>query len=264
MGNQVVVVFSPPMGDSMAQTNLSSIITSCNPKDHKVVVCASGGEKEEPVDAMVSRWVQSDIQEALPALRMQQGSEQKTLAFFEDSGRLLAKNLLSKKKQAAKDKLDQKTTEALGKMGSGRYIVSAKKGEISSASVATWVMPASTEPPSVAVAISKDSSLQSLMQVGDHFVVNILEEGNYLDTVKHFQQDRQPGEDVFEGVSTLEIETEGVAGIAVTSACAYLTCRVLSRMDASDHTVICGQAVSGQVMREAPTAANYRKSAAYY
>merc|ERR1712039_348191 len=256
---------SPAMGDGVAQTNLSSVITSCNAKDHKVVVCASGGEKEEPVDVLVSRWVQTGIQEALPALRMQQGSEQKTLAFYEDSGRALAKNLLSKKKQAAKDKLDQKTTEALGKMGSGRYIVSAKKGDVSSAAVATWVMPASTEPPSVAVAIAKDHSLESMMQVGDHFVVNMLEEGNYVDIMKHFQQDRRPGEDVFEGMSTLEVESaEGIEGIALTGACAYLTCRVYSRMDASDHTVICGEAVSGQVMREAPTAANYRKSAAYY
>merc|ERR1711972_900069 len=264
MGNQVVVVFSPPMGDSMAQTNLSSIITSCNPKDHKVVVCASGGEKEEPVDAMVSRWVQSDIQEALPALRMQQGSEQKTLAFYEDSGRALANNLLSKKKQAAKDKLDQKTTEALGKMGSGRYIVSAKRGEISSAAVATWVMPASTEPPSVAVAIAKDHSLQSLMQVGDTFVVNMLEEGNYLDLMKHFQKDIMPGDDIFAGVETTEVQVGDVRGIAVTGCSAHLTCAVYSRMDAGDHILICGEALQGQVVREAPTAANYRKSAAYY
>ena len=57
---------------------------------------------------------QTGISEGLPALRMQQGSEQKSLAFFEDSGRLLAEKMLEKKKQAAQDKLDQKTTEALG------------------------------------------------------------------------------------------------------------------------------------------------------
>merc|ERR1712107_949256 len=147
-----------------------------------MVICASGGEKEEPVDSLVGRCVQqTGIPKALPALRIQAGSEEKTLAFYEDSGRQLAKNMLSKKKQAAKDKLDQKTTEALGKMGSGRYIVTGLKGDVSSAAVATWVMPASSEPPSVAVAIAKDHQLQSLTQIGDHFVVNMLEEGNYLD-----------------------------------------------------------------------------------
>merc|ERR1711972_890857 len=207
---------------------------------------------------------QTGIPEALPALRMQQGSEQKTLAFYEDSGRALANNLLSKKKQAAKDKLDQKTTEALGKMGSGRYIVTSKKGEISSAAVATWVMPASSEPPSVAVAIAKDHPLQSLTQVGDHFVVNMLEEGNYLDLMKHFQMDIMPGDDVFAGVETTEVQVGDVRGIAVTGCSAHLTCAVYSRMDAGDHILICGEALQGQVVREAPTAANYRKSAAYY
>jgi len=262
--NKVVVVFSPPQGESTAQTNLSSAITSCNAKDHKVVVCSSLGDKEEPVDSIVSRWVQTGIEEGLPALRQQPGGEQRTLAFYEDCGRQLAAGLLSKKKQAAKDKLDQKTMAALGKMGGGRYIVSASKDEIRSAAVATWVMPASTEPPSVAVAVAKDHSLQSLMQVGDSFVVNMLEEGNYLDLLKHFQRDLMPGDDVFEGVETFDVAAPGSSGVAVAGACAHLLCRVASRMDASDHTVICGEAVEGQVVREAPTAANYRKSAAYY
>ena len=79
------------------------------------MICTSGGDKEEPVDSLVQRLVQqTSISEGLPALRMQQGSEQKSLAVFEDSGRLLAKKMLEKKKQAAQDKLDQKTTEALG------------------------------------------------------------------------------------------------------------------------------------------------------
>jgi len=265
MRNQVIAVFSPPMGEGLAQTNVGSIITSCNAKDHKLVICASNGEKEEPVDSLVQRCVQqTGIPEGLPALRIQPGSDEKTLAFYEDSGRQLAKKMLEKKKQAAKDKLDQKTTEALGKMGSGRYIVTGKKGEISSGAVATWVMPASTDPPSVAVAIAKDHPLQSLVQIGDQFVVNMLEEGNYLDLMKHFQKDIMPGDDIFEGVETSLIEAGEAQGIAITGCCAYLTCTVYSRMDAGDHILVCGEALQGQVVREAPTAANYRKSAAYY
>jgi len=149
-------------------------------------------------------------------------------------------------------------------MGSGRYIVTGKKGEISSGAVATWVMPASTDPPSVAVAIAKDHPLQSLVQIGDQFVVNMLEEGNYLDLMKHFQKDIMPGDDIFEGVETSLIEAGEAQGIAITGCCAYLTCTVYSRMDAGDHILVCGEALQGQVVREAPTAANYRKSAAYY
>jgi len=263
--NQVINIFAPPKGECLAQTNVGSIIASCNAKDHKFVLASSGAKDEEPVTSLVERCVQqTGISEGLPALRMQAGSDEVTLAYFEDSGRQLAKKLTEKKKQAAKDKLDQKTTEALGKMGSGRYIVTGRKGEINSAAVATWVMPASSDPPSVAVSVAKDHPLSSLTQLGDTFVLNMLEEGNYLDLLKHFQKDILPGDDIFSGVDTSEVTADDKTGICVTGASAYLMCKVYSRMDAGDHVLICGEALSGDVVRDAPTAANYRKSAAYY
>merc|ERR1712107_271269 len=102
-----------------------------------------------------------------------------------------------------------------------------------------------------AVAIAKDHPLQSLTQIGDQFVVNMLEEGNYLDLMKHFQKDIMPGEDIFAGVETTEVQAGYARGIAVTGCSAYLTCTVYSRMDAGDHILICGEALQGQVVRDA-------------
>ncbi|CAK0863494.1 unnamed protein product [Prorocentrum cordatum] len=150
--------------------------------------------------------------------------------------------------------------KALGKMGGGRYIITASKAGVNCAGVATWLMPASTEPPSVAMAVAKEDALQTVMQVGETFVVNMLEEGNYLPLLKHFQQSFAPGADVLEGIEVLQVE----GGSALKGGCAFLTCRVSSRMDASDHTIICSEVVAGEVLREAPIAANYRKTAAYY
>lgn len=121
-------------------------------------------------------------------------------------------------------------------------------------------MPASTEPPSVAVAIAKEDTLQSMMQVGDTFVINMLEEGNYLPLMQQFQQAFDPGADMFEGVDTLNVD----GGVALKGGCAFLTCKVTSRMDASDHTIVCAEVAGGEVLREVPVAANYRKTAAYY
>jgi flavin reductase (DIM6/NTAB) family NADH-FMN oxidoreductase RutF len=196
----------------------------------------------------------------MPALKVLDGSEEKHLVVYEGHGLNLAKKLLEKKKAAAKDKLNEKTMKALGKMGGGRYVITASKSDVTGAGVATWVMPASTEPPSVAVAVAKEDGLQSLMQVGDTFVVNMLEEGNYLPLMKHFQQTFQPGADKLEGIETLPLE----GGVALKGGCAYLACRVSSRMDASDHVIVTSEVVDGQVLREAPIAANYRKTAAYY
>jgi len=266
-----VAVFAPPAGDCPAQQALSSVIASCAPKENTFLVCSSigeAGQTEEPVEAIAARFRQLGIPEAMPALRTQrlQADSLCPLSFYSDAGLKLAKQLTSKKKQAAKDGLDPKTMAALGKMGSGRYVVTAKRRDVRQALLATWVMPASTEPPSLSMALPKDHPLVTLCHIGDNIVVNMLEEGNYIDIQKHFQQDFELGADVFAGVDLLEVDAEeGEAqGLALKGAAAYLVCRVISRMEANDHAIICAQALNGQLIRDAPTAANYRKSAAYY
>ena len=121
-------------------------------------------------------------------------------------------------------------------------------------------MPASTEPSSVAVAIAKEDPLQTMMQVGDTVVVSMLAEGNYLPLVKHFQLNCAPGADMFEGADTIPVQ----GGAALKVGCAFLLCRVSSCMDTGDHGIICSEVVVGEVLREAPIAADYRKTAAHY
>ncbi|CAK0863495.1 unnamed protein product [Prorocentrum cordatum] len=76
--NQVIVVFAPPMAGT-AEDNLSSVVASCNGKSHRFLVSASFGENEDPVDSIVSRFVQVGIPEAMPALRLLDGSPEKHL-----------------------------------------------------------------------------------------------------------------------------------------------------------------------------------------
>jgi len=266
--NQVIVIFAPSRNEegAAAQQALSSVIANCAPKKHKFIACSSMGDQEEPIDAIVSRFVQLGVPEALPALRSMGSQVEKDLAAYEDGGRKLGKRLLSKVKQDQKSKLNEKTVQALGKMSSGRYIVTSQRAGISAGEVATWVMPAGTEPLSIAVAIAKDSSIASFLQVKDTFVLNGLEEGNYLDVLKHFQQDFAPGADVFAGIDTAEVVVPGQEerGIVVKGGCVYMICRVVSRMDASDHYIITAELIQGDLVKDVPIAANHRKTAAYY
>ena len=78
-------------------------------------------------------------------------------------------------------------------MGSCRYVHTAAEAEVSCSGLATWVMPANAEPASIAAAEAKEESLQSMMRVGDTFVINVLEEGNYLPLLKRFQKSFAPG-----------------------------------------------------------------------
>jgi len=45
--------------------------------------------------------------------------------------------------------------------------------------------------------VAKDRAIESLMQVGDEFVLNVLEEGNYNHVMKHFLKRFGAGEDRF-------------------------------------------------------------------
>ncbi len=66
--------------------------------------------------------------------------------------------------------------------------------------IASWVAQASFEPLGLTIAVAKDRAIESLMQVGDSFVLNCLEESNYQTTMKHFLKRFPPGADRFEGI----------------------------------------------------------------
>jgi len=50
----------------------------------------------------------------------------------------------------------------------------------------------------------------------------------------------------------------------VKGGCVYMICRVVSRMDASDHYIITAELIQGDLVKDVPIAANHRKTAAYY
>jgi flavin reductase (DIM6/NTAB) family NADH-FMN oxidoreductase RutF len=75
--------------------------------------------------------------------------------------------------------LDADLEKALGRISSGLYIITACKGEVASAMLASWVAQASFQPLGFTVAVAKDRAIESLMQVGDSFVLNVLEEGKH-------------------------------------------------------------------------------------
>ena len=64
--------------------------------------------------------------------------------------------------------------------------MTAAQGTATSAMVASWVAQASFEPLGFTVAIAKDRAIESLMQVGDKFVLNCLPEEGFEPIMKHF------------------------------------------------------------------------------
>jgi flavin reductase (DIM6/NTAB) family NADH-FMN oxidoreductase RutF len=152
--------------------------------------------------------------------------------------------------------------KALGRISGGLYIITAKKGDFSSAMLASWVTQASFEPLGVTISVANDRAIDSLMQVGDKFVLNILEEGNYQPLMRHFLKRFAPGADRFAGIKT---QTATNGSPILQDALAYIECEVSSRMACNDHHVVYATVTDGRVGNgNALTAVHHRRVGNHY
>lgn len=72
-------------------------------------------------------------------------------------------------------------------------------------------------------------------QVGDSFVLNCLGEDSFSPLLKHFLQRFAPGADRFAGVEWYPAPATSCPVLA--GAIAHMECRVVSRLETSDHWV---------------------------
>ena len=102
-----------------------------------------------------------------------------------------------------------------------------------------------------------------MLQVGDNFVLNCLEEGNYSKNMKHFLKRFPPGADRLDGIEWTQAENG--SPVLEEGICAYIECKVLSRMEAGDHWLTYAQITGGSVVQpDKRTAEHHRKVANYY
>ena len=128
--------------------------------------------------------------------------------------------------------------------------------------LASWVAQASLQPLGFTVAVAKDRAIESFMQVGDKFVLNVLEEGNYKELTRHFLKRLLPGADRFAEVRT---QTAKNGSPILTDALAYMECEITSNMECSDHWLMYCIVKDGRVSKpEGVTAVRHRKVGNYY
>ncbi|MEO0853381.1 MAG: flavin reductase family protein, partial [Cyanobacteria bacterium J06648_11] len=157
---------------------------------------------------------------------------------------------------------DNSLEKALGRISSGLYIITAKKGDLTSAMLASWVNQASFQPLGITISVAKDRAIESLMQVGDRFVLNVLEEGKHLPLMKHFLKRFPPGADRFAGIDT---QPSSDGSPILSGSLAYMECQVVSRMETSDHWIVYSTVSEGKVANsDGRTATHHRKVGTYY
>jgi flavorubredoxin/flavin reductase (DIM6/NTAB) family NADH-FMN oxidoreductase RutF len=261
---QGIAISMPPsegVGADTAQASLSTILAAVHGKQ-VIGLFESYGGNDEPLDPFMSRFRELGLDPGFAPIRVKETPSEALYQLCEeagtDLGQLLSRDRVTK--QAAT--VDADLFKALGRISSGLYIITAKRGDVAGAMVASWVSQASFQPLGVTVAVAKDRAIESLMQVGDRFVLNVLQEGQHLLLMKHFLKRFPPGADRFAGVKTVAADNN--APILV-DALAYLECEVASRMECSDHWIVYSSVQSGKVSTlEGLTAVHHRKMGSYY
>jgi len=259
--NGIVVGMPPASGDANIQSALSTILGSVQEKQ-AVGIFEAGGGDDEPVYPLLNKFRNLGVTPAFPAIQIKETPREATYKLCEEAGTDLGQWVTRDRSIKQMKSLGADLDKALGRISGGLYIITAKKGDVSSAMLASWVSQASFQPLGVSIAVAKDRAIESLMQVGDHFVLNVLEEGNYQKLMKHFLKRFAPGADRFEAVKTQPAEN---GTPILTEALAYMECEVVSRMDGGDHWIVYSTVDAGRVSNpDALTAVHHRKVGNHY
>ena len=256
-----IVIGMPPVKSTTAAAAIGTILAAANAKQAIGIFESYGGD-DEPIDPLLRQFRDVGMKEGFGAIRVKDTPTEAVYQLCEeactDMGQWLTRDRSIKNMKS----LDADLDKALGRISGGLYIITAARGDVKSAMLASWVTQASFKPLGLTIAVAKDRAIESLMQVGDRFVLNVLEEGNYQGLMKHFLKRFPPGADRFAGVKTQPAEN---GSPILTDALAYIECRVASRMELSDHWVVYATVDAGRVSKsEALTAVHHRKVGNHY
>ena len=261
---KAILLGMPPstgQGAEEVQTAVSSILAAVSNKQAFGLFESYGGD-DEPIDTLQTKLQDLELKAVFEPIRVKDTPAEGLYQLCDETGTDLGQELAKAKKIKKIKNLDADLQKALGRISSGLYIITATKGEVASAMLASWISQASFKPLGFTIAVAKDRAIESLMQVGDTFVLNILEEGNHLPLMKHFLKRFPPGADRFAGIRTRPASNKSPI---LADALAYLECTVTTRMDLSDHWLVYCTVEDGKVSKdESITAVHHRKIGNYY
>lgn len=140
--------------------------------------------------------------------------------------------------------------QALGRIPSGLYILTARQGDRATGMLASWVQQAGFDPPMVTVAVAKSRCLAGWIENSGRFSLSQLAHGG-KPLLKHFAKGFGPDESAFEGLALREdVQAEG--GPILAEALAFLDAEVVGEIESGDHRIFLGRVVGGDVFSTTP------------
>ena len=156
---------------------------------------------------------------------------------------------------------DSAIVPVLGRIPSGIFIVTVRRGHDETGMLASWVMQAGFHPPAISVAVGHGRYIGDWLAEGSPFVLNVVAEHQKA-LLKHFARGFPPGEAAFEGLELMR-DPRGVA-ILCDGTLGHLCCNVRSYADSGDHRVFIADVIDGQLTSDAAPMVHHRKSGSHY
>lgn len=255
------IIIGMPASDSTCQAALSTILAAAHNKQ-AIGLFEVGAMDAEPAYPLINQFRDLGLTPAFPVIRVGEVLSDALLQEAEEAATDMGQWLLRDRTVKQMKSLDTDLDKSLGRLSGGLYIITAQKGNINSAMLASWVAQASLEPLGITIAVAKDRAIESFLHVGDTFVLNVLEDGNYQLLMRHFLKRFPPGGDRFADVKTYPASN---GSPILADALAYLECTVISRMDAHDHWLVYSTIAVGRISKpDALTAVHHRKVGNHY
>jgi flavin reductase (DIM6/NTAB) family NADH-FMN oxidoreductase RutF len=149
---------------------------------------------------------------------------------------------------------------ALGRVPSGLFILTVRRGADETGMLVSWVQQCSFEPPQVSFCVRNDRDVLAWLTPQTPCTINILDE-DQTDMLVHFGKGFDLGQPAFTG---LEVQRPDGAAPVLCDALAYLDCRVAARHAVGDHTLFIARVVVGRVLEDGKPMVHVRKSGLRY
>ena len=134
--------------------------------------------------------------------------------------------------------------KALGRIPSGLYILTVRRGDRATGLLASWVQQAGFDPPMLTAAVQRDRYVGDWIAAGGRFTLNQLAVGSKA-LIRHFGRGFAEDAPAFEG---LELREGARGGPILTAALAYLDVEVAAQVVEGDHRVFLARIVAGELL----------------
>ena len=129
----------------------------------------------------------------------------------------------------------------------GLYVIGVKAGETHHAFTGSWLSQCSMKPPRVMLGVKHDTHSHDLLEQGKVFTVNFLSK----DDRKILEQFFKPVPSNGNRFGDLGYRLKKTGAPILDAAIAYLECEIKSIVDAGDHSIVIGEVVGAEILKEA-------------